>query len=339
MSRNALLVLAAAGLLVAGGLLVVFRQSPMSGPMDPAVPPGEPARSTSGRVESGSSIAPRKKRDRSPDAPAAVVDALTGAIADLEKVEAEDFAARLGKVVAGWRAEDLPTAVAALFNEDFPGDASVALKYSLLRRWASLSPVAAASWAEGLPAGQSRADALGQVALAWAELDSDSAWQWAEALPQDAARDAALVSLAYETCRENPQLALDRAGLITESDAKSRLVEHAFGVWAASDPQAALQRVREISDPVLRDSSLGALTVAWAESDPRAAATTAAEAMEAGPAQDRAVASIIQRWAQQDPDAVGQWVEAFSDGRMKENALALIASQTAGDPTVTNPEE
>jgi hypothetical protein len=337
MNRISWLTLTAAGLLVAGGMLVVLRRPPVSESAYAEAPTGKSARSASAGGESGSSFAPWKKRNRSPDAPADVMAAVSETIAELERVKAEDFADRLDKIVAGWRSEDLPGAVDALFEKNFSEDASVALKYGLLRRWASLSPMAAAAWAERLPAGQSRADAMEQVALAWTASDSDAAWQWAESLPQDDARDAVMISLAYETSRENPELSVDRAEEIPESQGKSRLVEHAFGVWAASDPQAAMRRVEEISDPALRDASLGALAVSWAESDPLAAATKAADAMQPGAAQERTVSAIVQRWAQQDPAAVRHWVDAFPDGPLKRRALELIAEQTAPKTPVTPP--
>lgn len=57
------------------------------------------------------------------------------------------------------------------------------------------------------------------------------------------------------------------------------------------------------------------------------------DAMDSGPAQNRAVASIVQRWAQQDPAAAREWVDSFRDGPLKENALEHIFAQSAAKMT------
>jgi hypothetical protein len=54
-----------------------------------------------------------------------------------------------------------------------------------------------------------------------------------------------------------------------------------------------------------------------------------AEMMEAGPAQERAVASIIQRWARMDLEKASAWVATFPEGCMKQNSLDHIAAIAA----------
>jgi RecB family exonuclease len=89
----------------------------------------------------------------------------------------------------------------------------------------------------------------------------------------------------------------------------------ALSARQSEDPSHALLR----SEPPRR----------WAESDPVAAAAFAANETEPGPAQERAVAAIVQRWAQQDPDAVRAWIEEFPDGSLTYNALGHLAAATA----------
>ena len=57
------------------------------------------------------------------------------------------------------------------------------------------------------------------------------------------------------------------------------------------------------------------------------------DAMDSGPAQNRAVASIVQRWAQQDPAAAREWVDSFRDGPLKKNAFEHIFAQSAAKMT------
>jgi hypothetical protein len=318
----------AGGLLLSGAALFVLwwrveDGTPHPGKGDEAVKKWEAA---AGEDEAPEEV--RMKRDRSPRPDSKNAGAFQEALRELEQAETDDFADSLEKITATWPREDLASAVAALFSREVSEDASVALRFSLLRRWASLAPADAAAWAASLPPGQVRADAFEQVALAWCALDADAAWKWAESLPVDPAREGAMQALAYELSRSDLPLALERAFSLADSPARSSLVEHVFGNWAAADPQSAMKRVSGISDPELRNASLGRIAVAWAESDPHAAATMAAASMEAGAAQDRTIASIVQRWAQQNPDAVRKWVESFPDGPMKQNALEHIQAQT-----------
>ena len=199
---------------------------------------------------------------------------------------------------------------------------------ALLRRWASLSPGAAAGWVESLPQGMARETAVQQVALVWAESDFDAAWNWTSELGGGPAADSALLSLAYELSRSDPQGAFEKSGALPEGPERSRLVEHIVANWAATAPELALDQVRAIGNPSLRNSALGSLAIGLAEHDPYTAATLVAESMDAGPAQDRAIAAVVQRWAQQDAAAAGEWVASFPDGPIKENALEHAAKQS-----------
>lgn len=268
------------------------------------------------------------KRVRPPRDGAAQPAEVARALAELAATGEDALAERVGKRAADWPKDALPAAVDALFAGAEDSPAAAALKVALLRRWAALSPADAAAWAAALPSDAARRMAVDQVALAWSATDPQAAWDWAAGLGSGDARDAALLSLAYELARENPALAFERSAELAEGTDRDRLIEHAVANWALTDPSAALERVRGIDDPALRNATLGRLATSWAESDPGRAATLAVDAMEAGPDQERAVASIVQRWAQRDPAAVGAWVATFPDGPVKDNALEHIAAQS-----------
>lgn len=271
--------------------------------------------------------APAAKRARPPRDGAAQPAEVTRALADLAAAAEDDLAEQIGKRAADWPKDALPAAVDTLFAGEDESPAATSLKVALLRRWAALSPADAAAWAAALPPGAARRTAVDQAALVWSGTDAQAAWDWAAGLESGDDRDAARLSLAYELAREDPTLAFERSAELAEGPDRNRLIEHAVSNWALADPQAALARVREIDDPALRNAALGRLATSWAESDPRSAATLAVDAMDAGPDQERAVASIVQRWAQREPEGAGDWVATFPDGPVKENALEHIATQ------------
>jgi len=300
-----------------------------------AAAPAERADGGGGGAAAGGTVADRHSpagsagtRSRPPRDGAAQPAEVARALAELEAASEEELAERAGKRAADWPKDALPAAVEALFAAAEDSPAATALGIELLRRWATLSPAAAAAWAASLADGAARRTAVDQVALAWSATDAQAAWDWAAGLPTGEARDAALLSLAYELARDNPALAFERATDLAEGPDRLRLVEHAVSNWALTDPQAALDRVRQIDDPALRNANLGRLATSWAESDPRRAATLAVDAMDAGAEQERAVAAIVQRWAQRDPAGVGAWVATFPEGPIKQNALEHIAEQS-----------
>ena len=268
------------------------------------------------------------KRDRPPRDGESKAAEITRNLAQLGALDEDELAEQVCKRAAAWPKGSLSATVNALFADGKVSPAAVALRLALLRRWATLSPADAALWAAALPPGAARHTAVESVALAWSAADAQAAWDWADGLDHDDAREAALLSLAYELARENPALAFERSAELAEGQDSFHLIEHAVANWALADAQAALAHVLEIDDFTLRNAALGHLATSWADSDPRSAATLAVDAMDAGPEQERTVASIVQRWAQREPEGVSAWVELFPEGPVKRNALEHIVAQS-----------
>lgn len=195
---------------------------------------------------------------------------------------------------------------------------------SQLRAGVKDDPNATAELVLSLPPGELRDQAILQVALAWQAEDEQAAWNWALSLEPASTRDATMMALAYELTRQDPALAFARLQSISEAAARIPLVEHIVANWALQDPETALTEVRTLTNDDLRHAALGSLAVSWAESNPTAAATLAVESLPQGAHQERTIAAIVQRWAQQDPEGVKQWVATFPDGAIKENALEHI---------------
>jgi hypothetical protein len=317
----------AGGLLLTGAALLALRWTDQSAPPESGENSGQEVRTTDRLLEKdGRDPLPSGKRqDRSPEALPTRDPTLQKTLETLANSTEEELPDRLEKITATWPRDGLPSSVASLFSKQ----SADMLRTSLLRRWASLDPAAVAAWAAPFPDGNSRAEIFQQVSLAWVAIDPAAAWDWVNTLPRDAARDSAMLSLLYEISNSSPGLAVSRADALPESPTRSRLIEHAIGNWAASDPQAALERVREIADPALRNTSLASLATTWAESDPSAAATLAADGMEPGPAQERAIAAIVQRWSQRDPAAARKWIDSFPEGPIKQNAIEHLKTQTS----------
>jgi hypothetical protein len=110
------------------------------------------------------------------------------------------------------------------------------------------------------------------------------------------------------------------------------LLVHSVSQWAGTDSAAAADWAASVPDSSLRQHLLAAVAVASAEQDGAAAATLAVNGLVAGEEQDRTVVSIVQRWAQNSPQAAASWVSQFPDIPSREPAVQnLLALWTAQD--------
>lgn len=132
--------------LLSTGLFLAWRTAaPADGRGGSAAPPDAEVRSEH-RAPAGSA----GKRSRPPHDGAAQPAEVARSLAELATVGEDELTERIDKRTADWPKEALPAAVEALFAAGEESPAASALKISLLRRWATLSPVDAAGWAASL---------------------------------------------------------------------------------------------------------------------------------------------------------------------------------------------
>ena len=196
----------------------------------------------------------------------------------------------------------------------------------LIRRWAAEDPSAAAVWAEKQANPAMRQEALNQVALAWAERDLAVAIKWANSLPADGAQAFVLMNLGYEAARTQPLEALALASSLPPGRDRDDLLVHAVSQWAGSDAQASTEWACKIPELALRERVLAAIATAMADQNPESAVILATQAMWPGQSQNQAAIAIVQRWTQQDPQAVAAWVKQFPAGEIKDSALRKLAA-------------
>jgi len=198
---------------------------------------------------------------------------------------------------------------------------AVIMRQLLLRRWTALDPVSASSWAEVLADPQTKQEAFSHVAIVWSETDPNKAGGWALALPQGEARESAVLAVGFERIRENPMESLQLASKLIDSQRRTQLVEQAVGEWGNRNPLEAQEWVLQMEDESLRQVSLARLATVWSGKEPELSAKLAATFLTPGQEQDRAVVSVMQRWAKQDPDSAAEWLSQFPDGRLQADAL------------------
>jgi hypothetical protein len=235
----------------------------------------------------------------------------------------------LQRLLATISGPQIQEALIALHAEA-PSETTTELSLRLVRKWAEAAPAAAADWVAQLPVGPLRAEALDQVAIVWANQALENAAAWARLLPP-ADRPRALGSIAQEAVRTVPVKALQFALELPAAPLRDGLIRRAVAEWVTTDPEKAVAWARQLPDDTLRDEVLAATATAWSDHDPSAAATLAATELPSGRLQADTVVSIVQRWAQQNPDRAAAWVQTFPENDLRwdaiENLEVTVAAQ------------
>ena len=172
------------------------------------------------------------------------------------------------------------------------------------------------------------------VAIEWANVDLDSTIAWARQLPGAAEQKTLLLAAANEAARTDPMAALRIAVTLPADGERNETIRRAATEWTSHDATSAVDWAKQIPDEILRSQVLAAEAVAWSESKPESAATLAVENLPTGRLLDDTVVSIVQRWAQRQPEAAAAWVEQFPEGTLRVTAMEnLIAQASPADTT------
>lgn len=94
--------------------------------------------------------------------------------------------------------------------------------------------------------------------------------------------------------------------------------------WGSVEPRSAGAWIASLGDESLRSQFSLSLAVVWAGSDPVSAAQFAMESIQDVKVQSDALVSIVQRWAQQTPEAAARWVEEFPESGLRGDAVANL---------------
>jgi hypothetical protein len=234
------------------------------------------------------------------------------------KSAAADRAAR----AVSWR--DLPEVLNWLKSK--PGSDSAELRSRLIGRWAVQDPQSAASWATQLPDDSLSRATVVLVAVAWANSDLSAAVGWVNALPEGGGKQAAVLSLANEAARADPLTALGLVVTLPPSAERDDSLVHGVSQWADAEPSAAIAWAEKVPDPNLRQRLLGAAAIAAAYQNGPMAAGLVTSGLLQGVEQDRALVSVVQRWAQRSPVAAAAWVAQFPETPARNTAVQHLVS-------------
>ncbi|MFP6856602.1 MAG: hypothetical protein VCA73_04980 [Roseibacillus sp.] len=202
-----------------------------------------------------------------------------------------------------------------LIDRKIPTDA---LRHGLMRGLvqglADSDPNAASQFVHGLAAtGQKGAEGLMHIVLG-AVLRTDSpaeAAGWAENLPDGSLRNQAMGRVAGHFANADPEGAAAWAANFSGQPESSAIIGGVGARWASKDPQAAVTWLNELPAGQGQNSGMRGALREWAGRDPTAAGEYL-QAMPASPVRDAAIGGYSRRIAWENPRAAMDWAEAIS---------------------------
>ncbi len=119
------------------------------------------------------------------------------------------------------------------------GQFQAGMARELAQRMARQNPQDAATWANGLPAGETRQRAMAEVIQEWADKDAVAAGQYLQQLGNSPEFDRARQDYAMRVVRNDPEGALAWVQAITDEQRRSEATQEVLGSWMRRDQNAA----------------------------------------------------------------------------------------------------
>jgi hypothetical protein len=169
-------------------------------------------------------------------------------------------------------------------------------------------------------------DAFEAMAVAKASESVTDAIAWAHSIGDEDRTFQALRVIAYEAARSDPITSLTLASQLPPSPQTDSVLAHAVSQWAAVDATSAAQWAQATDTPELRQLLLAHVAVGMAEQDAKTAAGLVATMLQPGQDQDSVAVSVVERWAQIDPEQCAAWISLFSDSPVQQQAAEELVS-------------
>ncbi|MFZ4483290.1 MAG: hypothetical protein ACOYOL_04835 [Chthoniobacterales bacterium] len=200
---------------------------------------------------------------------------------------------------------------------------------TLFSSWARENPAEAAAAIAQIPPGRALSQTTSQIASQWAQSGPpDQVMAWAQRLPEGEARNNALSSLFSQWSSRDPQQALRTLGTLSAADRPAALRSLAAG-WSEKDPAAVLQWAGTLSEAGERNEVTRNALAEWAETSPELAAAYAQRL--SGDQAGQAMQSVVDRWASKDAEAAGHWLSRQPNGPAKDSAISSLTRKIASE--------
>ena len=200
---------------------------------------------------------------------------------------------------------------------------------NLFSSWARENPADAAAAAAQIPPGRALSRAASQIASEWAQTGArDQVMAWAQQLPEGEARNNALESLFSNWSSRDPQQALSALGALSAADRPAAVRSLAEG-WSRKNPEAVVQWAGTLPEANERNDVMRSALSQWAESSPELAAAYVQRL--SGDQGGAAMQAVVDRWASKDAQAAGDWLSRQPASAAKDSAISSLTRRVASE--------
>jgi hypothetical protein len=229
-------------------------------------------------------------------------------------------------VLQQWAKSDPAKAFEIALNDLEPGNARRNALQSVINEVANRDPALAREMLEKLE-GKDLENIAYSAANALARQDREGALAWAEALPEGDLKGNALSSIFSDWGREDPLQAVNHGLKIEDAKVRQRSLGNALGAWAYQDAVEAMtwaveNLAKEDQETLIPQS----LLYQWVDQDAKAASEWVA-ALPEGNLRNRSVSNLVSSWANSDLVATGEWIKQLPKGESRDEAAQRYASE------------
>jgi len=154
--------------------------------------------------------------------------------------------------------------------------------------------------------------------------DPETALAGAMKLPVGDERNQALAAVCAGLAQTDPADAVKTAQTLHLDEQPGAILENLVQQWAATDMTSALAWADSQPAGDQRDGLTTRVAYVMSQTDPASAANLVFNQIPSGPAQDEAVMTVLNQWANQNLVAASVWVKGFPEGPLQERAVNEI---------------
>lgn len=265
------------------------------------------------------SLSKAEELARSIPTPSARLDALANIAAELGKQEPE-------KALAWARALKDPDEKAAAIEE-------------VMWSMADANPEAAAQQVQAMNDPEMLQNIGSTIAESLAAGNPQRGIAWAESVPAGASRDEAIVGAISGWAKKDPQAAF--AYFQSKQSGNADAAEGLFEQWASNDPKTAADQARQLAGPEVREKAYTGIVNGWLNGADSASVEQWVDQLPPGKDRDVASATLVDAFGVNEPQAAWDRALTIKDTQVRQDAVlsafsSLVQSDESAARTVLN---
>ena len=152
------------------------------------------------------------------------------------------------------------------------------------------------------------------------------AMRWAESMPDGKLKGQAMDSVAGRLVGEDPEGAAAWATRFVNEPYAERVIEEVGDEWAERDPEASVAWLRSLPEGDAQAEGLASALDEWVDRDPLAASEFLTS-MDTSPMKDSAIGGFARSIARKDPEAAVLWASTIEQEKLRIETLERTARE------------